>query len=121
MKQGLPQSNVFMINSQPGETVPLVASASSTSVKFALPASIANYDVIVVNVGSNIAFIAFGASSAGTVTAQVPGTTGTLNATPVTPGSTMTFSKNSDAIKADTCAAISPAGTTLYFTSVQGS
>lgn len=119
MKQGLPQSNVFVINSQAGETIPLTASSSSSNVKFVLNPSILNYDVIVTNAGSSIAFIAFGVGN--TTTAQVPGTSGTLNATPVLPGAIYTFQKNSDAIRADTCAAISPLGTTLYFTSIQGS
>jgi hypothetical protein len=121
MKQGLNTINAYIFNSFPGETVPLSATNTSSSVKFALPASKANYDVIVTNAGANIAFIAFGDSASGSVVAQVPGTTGTQNATPITGGSTMTFQKNSDSVKADTCAAISAAGTTLYFTSVQGS
>lgn len=120
MKQGLNQSNVFIINSQAGETVPLSVTNSSSSVKFALPASWANYDVIVTNAGTKTAFIGFGVGSAVAVT---PGTTGTTNAFPVLAGEIVTLQKNSDAIKSDTCAAITGGTdtTTLYFTSIQGS
>ena len=120
MKQGLNTNNVYVINSQPGETVPLSVTSTSSSVAFALPASAKNYDVIVTNSGSKTAFIAFGK---GTATAQVPGTGGTNNATPVLAGAIYTFQKNSDAVFADTCAAICGGSdtTTLYFTSIQGS
>lgn len=121
MKQGLNQTNVFVINSMFGETVPLSVTSTSTNVTFALPASKANYDVIVTNAGLKAAFINFGIGSG--VIATVPGTTGTTGATPILPGAIYTFQKNSDAIKADTCAAICGGSdsTTLYFTSVQGS
>lgn len=119
MKQGLNQSNVFIINSQAGETVPLSAGTSSTNVAFALPQSTQNYDVIVTNAGTVTAFVAFGSSS---VVAQLPGTGGTLNATPILPGAIVTLQKNSDALKNQYCAGITAASTTqLYFTSIQGS
>lgn len=120
MKQGLSQSNVFVINSQFGETVPLTVTQTSTSVAFFLPASALNYDVIVTNAGSKTAFVAFGV---GATTATVPGTNGTKNAMPVLAGAIYTFQKNSDALKCDTCAGICSGtdSTTLYFTSIQGS
>lgn len=120
MKQGLNQSNVFVINSLPGETVPLSVTATSGSVTFALPASKLNYDVIVVNAGSKTAFLAFGDGAA---TAVVPGTSGTTGATPILAGAIYTLQKNSDAVRCDTCAAICGGSdsTTLYFTSIQGS
>ncbi len=124
MKQGLPFSNVYVINDQCGETVPLTVGTTSVSVTFALPASIRNYDVMVTNAGSKIAFIAFGNSANGVVTATQPGTNGTINAIPVLPGAIYNFQKNTDALQVDTCAAICATGTnttTLYFTSVQGS
>ena len=120
MKQGLQQTNVFVINSMAGETVPLLAGTTSTNVAFALPASALNYDVIVTNTGSNVAFVNFGPTSA--TVAQLPGTTGTLGATPIPPGQTYTLQKNSDAIKSAYCAGITATGTAqLYFTSIQGS
>lgn len=120
MKQGLNQINAFVINSQAGETVPLSVTASSSSVTFALQASINNYDVIIQNAGTKVAFVAFGA---GATTATVPGTSGTKNAFPILPGAVYTMQKGSDAFKADTCAAICGGAdtTTLYFTSIQGS
>jgi NAD/NADP transhydrogenase alpha subunit len=122
-KQGLPQSNVFVINSMAGETVPLSVTSTSSTVAFALPASINNYDVIVTNAGTKTAFVNFGLASAGTVTAQVPGTSGTTGATPILAGAIVTLQKQSDYQKADTCAAICGGSdtTTLYFTSIQGS
>ncbi len=121
MKKGLNQINAFVINSQCGETVPLTATATSTNVAFALAASARNYDVVVCNTGDKVAFVAFGIGSA--TAAQLPGTSGTANATPVPAGAIMTFQKNTDALANDTCAAICNTGetTTLYFTSVQGS
>lgn len=125
MKQGLPQSNVFIINSQAGETVPLSVTSTSSSVTFALNASILNYDVIVTNSGSQAAFINFGYSGNGPTVATVPGTNGTKGATPILAGAIYTFQKNTDSIKPgmDTCAGICAGSntTTLYFTSVQGS
>ena len=120
MKQGLNQINVFTMNSQAGETVPLSATSTSSSVAFALPSSKKNYDVIVQNAGSSTAFITFGDGSA---TATVPGTTGTINAFPILAGAIYTLQKNTNAVQTDTCAAICASGqsTTLYFTSVQGS
>ncbi len=121
MKNGLNQSNVFVINSQPGETIPLSVSNTSTNVSFALLASVRNYDVMVQNAGSKIAFIQFGATS--DTVAQVPGTNGTLGATPILPGAIYSLQKNSDAVQNGYCAAICAGAdtTTLYFTSIQGS
>ena len=121
MKQGLNQVNVFIINSNLGETVPLSATATSSNVAFSLPSSIANYDVMVTNAGPSIAFVTFGTSSA--TTATLPGTNGTNNATPVLAGAIYNFSKNTDAVKSSYCAAICPSGgtATVYFTSIQGS
>lgn len=123
MKLGLNTSNVYVMNSQPGETVPLSVTATTGHVEFFLPASKLNYDVIVTNAGSKTAFINFGDSLVGTVTATVPGTNGTIKATPVLAGAIYTFQKNTDALKCDSCAAICGGSdtTTLYFTSVQGS
>lgn len=122
MKQGLPQSNVFIINSQFGETVPLSVTATSSSVTFALPSSAKNYEVIIQNAGTKTAFCAFGLTANG-VTATVPGTSGTINAFPILAGAIYTMQKQSDNAMADTCAAICGGSdsTTLYFTSVQGS
>lgn len=121
MKSGLNTSNVYVFNSQPGETVPLSVSQTSSNVKFSLPASAVNYDCVVTNAGSKPAFIAFG--SAVTLTASTPGTNGTTNATPVLAGAIYTFQKNTDAVQNAYCAAICGGTdtTTLYFTSVQGS
>lgn len=104
-----------------GETVPLSVTGTSSNVAFALPQSTANYDVVVQNVGSNTAFINFGVNSS--TIAQVPSTSGTTGATPILAGAIYTWQKNSDAIKANTCAAICTGSqtTTLYFTSIQGS
>lgn len=126
MKQGLQQTNVFIINNQLGETVPLTVGTTSTSVSFVNLSSLKNYDVMVTNAGTKTAYINFGLASAGAVTAQLPasgGATGTTGATPVLGGAIYTFQKNSDAQFADTCAAITRGSdtTTLYFTSVQGS
>lgn len=123
MKQGLNQINVFVINSQAGETVPLSVTSTTGNVAFALQSSILNYDVVVTNAGTKTAFINFGVGSS--TVAVVPGTTGTTGATPILAGAIYTFQKNTDAIKPgmDTCAAICGGSdtTTLYFTSVQGS
>lgn len=123
MKQGLNTSNVYVINSQAGETVPLSVTATSGYVDFALVPSKLNYDVIVTNAGTKTAFIAFGDSANGTLTATVPGTNGTTKATPILAGAIYTVQKNTDAVKCDRCAAICGGSdtTTLYFTSVQGS
>lgn len=120
MKQGLAQFNVFMINGQAGETVPLAVGTTSASVTFfLLPQSANNYDVLITNAGAKTAFFGFGIGSA---TAQLPGTGGTTNATPILAGATYTWQKSSDASKTDTCAAIVASGTTqIYFTSIQGS
>lgn len=121
MKQGLNQSNVFVINSMFGETVPLSVTSTSSNVTFALPQSVKNYDILVTNAGSKTAFINFGIGSS--TVATVPGTTGTTGAFPVLAGEIVTLQKNSDAVKNDTCAAICGGTdtTTLYFTSIQGS
>ncbi len=128
MKTGLNTSNVYVLNSQAGETIPLSVTATSANVKFGLQASINNYDVIVTNAGTKVAFINFGVGS--NTVAVVPAAsgspsvgTGTTGATPILPGAIYTFQKNTSALQADTCAAICGGAdtTTLYFTSVQGS
>ncbi len=90
MKQGLPQTNVFVISDFCGETIPLTVGTTSTFVTFVNASSAKNYDIMVTNAGTKKAFIAFGlASQAGGVVAQVPssgGGTGTTNATPVLGG-----------------------------------
>lgn len=125
MKIGLPLYNTYVMNDLLGETVPLIIGTGnvSVSVVFALLASKKNYDVMVTNAGTKPAFIAFGDSADGALTATVPGTTGTTKATPILGGAIYNFQKNTDAKQADTCAAICASGdnTTLYFTSVQGS
>lgn len=120
MKQGLNTINAYMMDSQPGETVPLSVTSTTGSVTFALLPSKLNYSVIVTNAGTKTAFVAFGDGSA---TAVVPGTSGTLNATPILAGAILTLQKNTDKTKCDVCAAICGGSdtTTLYFTSVQGS
>lgn len=119
-KRGLPYQNVYMANSQFGETVPLAVGTTSISVKFFLLQSAQNFDCIVTNAGTKTAFINFGVGAA---TATVPATTGTTGATPILAGAIYTFQKSTDALVADTCAAICGGtdSTTLYFTSVQGS
>ncbi len=121
MKSGLNQSNVFIINSQFGETVPLDVTNSSSNVAFALAASAKNYDVIITNNGTKTAFINFGIGSG--TTATVPGTNGTTGAFPILAGAIYTMQKNTDAVQNNTCAAICGGSdtTTLYFTSIQGS
>jgi hypothetical protein len=123
MKQGLPSFNTYTFNSMFGETVPLNVTNTTSSVKFALQPSLKNYDVIVTNSGTSTVFINFGLSTNGTVTATLPGTTGTTGATPILAGAIYTFQKNSDSVFADTCAGISNSAVTctVYFTSVQGS
>lgn len=120
MKSGLNTINTYVLNAQPGETVPLSVTATSGSVAFALASSKLNADIVVYNAGTKTAFIAFGD---GATTAVVPGTSGTVNATPILAGAIMTFQKNTDALKCDTCAAICGGSdtTSLYFTSIQGS
>lgn len=122
-KTGLPTYNTYSYNSFAGETVPLSVTQTSTSVAFFYPASKINNDVIIQNLGPSTAFFAFGLASAGAVTAQLPGTNGTLNATPILAGAIFTMQKQSDNQLADTCAAICASGqtATLYFTSIQGS
>lgn len=129
MKTGLPQSNVFVINSQAGETVPLSVTATSSTVKFTNLPSARNYDVIVQNAGSKAAFISFGTGTG--VTATVPASSGSppvgngsVNNFPILPGAIYTLQKNSDANALnDTIAAICGGSdsTTLYITSIQGS
>jgi hypothetical protein len=97
------------------ETVPLDAGTSSSSVTFSLPASRDNcLEVMITNEGTATAFLAFGSGSA---TATLPGTTGTMDATPILAGETMVLRKD----RADTCAAITRSDTaTLYFTAGKG-
>lgn len=121
MKLGLPFFNTYVTNALPGETIPLSVTSTSANVAFNNAASARNYDVMVINAGSKIAFIAFGNSSS--LTATVPGTNGTIYATPVPAGAIMTFQKNTDAQQNNYVAAICGGAdtTTLYFTSIQGS
>lgn len=70
-------------NFTPGETISVVAGTSSVSNTFSLAQS-ANYpDVLVINAGLNVAFVAFGGA------ANLTG----ANATPVLPGDTMVLRK----------------------------
>jgi len=96
-------------NFTPGETISVVAGTSSVSNTFSLAQS-ANYpDVLVINAGLNVAFVAFGGA------ANLTG----ANATPVLPGDTMVLRKG---MGVTSCSAITSAGTTtLYFTAGQGS
>lgn len=120
MKQGLNFINTYTVNSQFGETVALSVTSTSSNVHLTLSASLNNYDVIVQNVGTKTAFIAFGNTSA--ITAGTP-TAGLTNAFPVLAGAIYTLQKNSDAQKNDWCAGICGGTdtTTLYFTAIQGS
>jgi hypothetical protein len=105
------------------ETVPLSVTNTSSSVSFALPASATDCrDCMVSNAGSTIAFVGFYLKNTPSTqanfgtTAQLPGITGTLQATPILAGETMVLTKD----KADTCIAISSGTTTLYFTAGKG-
>lgn len=128
MKQGLATSNVYIINSQAGETVPLSVTSTSSTVRFANVPSVKNYDVIIQNAGTKTAFVSFGT---GSVTATVPASTGSppvgngsVNNFPVLAGAIYTMQKNSDSVNMnDTIAAICGGTdtTTLYITSIQGS
>lgn len=114
-------SGITVKNFAPYETVPLTLVASvSGSVAFKLPGSWLCPDVMVTNSGATIAFVNFGVSALGAVTAQTPATTGTLGATPVLPGETLVFSKDEFVTGADTCAGYSTGTPTLYFTSGVG-
>ena len=98
-----------------GETVPLAAGTSSTSVSFSLSQSAAYPDCLVVNTGSQLAFVGFG--SGAQVQANAPGA-GAVNAVPVLPGEALILRKGVGNI---TCSALSQSGsTTLYFTAGQG-
>lgn len=121
MKPGLNFINVYQVNGFCGETVPLSASSTSSNVLFNKPSSIKSYDVIITNAGTKTAFIGFGVGSA--TAAQLPGTNGTTNATPILGGEVLTLQKNTESVLADTCAAITSGAdtTTLYFTVIQGS
>lgn len=112
-------SQVENFNFSDGETIPLNAGTTTSSAQFKLPESWRARDVLVYNEGTVTAFIGSGNGSA---TAQLPGTTGTKNATPVLAGSIMTLRKNKFAKDVDTVAAITRSGTTqLYFTAGTGS
>lgn len=120
MKRGLNNSNVYTMNAQAGETVPLAVTPSPVSVNFANLASAINTDIIISNIGPSVAFVGFGTNS---VTATLPGTTGTINAYPILPGSIHTLQKNVGTTQYNTCGACCQHGetTTLYFTAIQGS
>jgi outer membrane protein assembly factor BamB len=114
-------SGITIKNFSDYETVPLTLVASTAAtVAFALPASWGSPDVMVTNSGTTVAFVNF-CNSSKIVNAQVPGTNGTLGATPVLGGETMILSKNKGATYNDTCCAISTGTPTLYFTSGVGS
>lgn len=114
-----------MINFIPGETVPLNAGTTSSSVKFVLSGSWSSRDVMVTNAGTAVAFVAFhSASATPTATLPVAGTNNinaTNNCTPILPGAIMVLCKNNRAPDCTQCAAITVTGTTqLYFTAGVG-
>ncbi len=113
---------IFYSNFQTFETLLLSAGATSASGTFRISGSAQDMgDCMVTNAGPNHAFIGFGASAKGAVTAQVPTSTGALNATPILAGQTIVFNKNTMPMGADTIAAITAGGsTTLYATSGRG-
>lgn len=114
-------SGITIKNFSDYETVPLTLVANTAAhVAFALPASWAEPDVMVTNVGATVAFVNF-CNSQNIVNAQVPGANGTLGATPIPAGATMILSKNKSATYNDTCCAISTGTPTLYFSSGVGS
>lgn len=124
MKSGLNTINTYILNANFGETIYVTASAISANATFVTLPALNNVDVVVSNAGTNIAFINFGTSSS--TTASLPGTgapttAATTTSYPVLAGSIQTLQKNTDAQKNNVCAAISPAGTIIYFTSIQGS
>jgi hypothetical protein len=123
MKRGLNTINVYQQNSLFSETIPLNVTQTSTSQVFALTTSINAYDCLAVNMGPGLVFFTSGNSKNGAVVATVPGTTGTVNATPIPSGAVYTFQKQSDNATADTMAAIcsGTATATIYFTAIQGS
>jgi hypothetical protein len=125
MKQGLTQINSYTIAAQPFETALLATTATSAAVTFTTPASIKDYEIVVQNSGTNIAFMAFSSSTStvGVKAAVVPTSTPAQYCTPILPGAIYTWQKNSDAIQVDTVAAICASGntTTLYVTTIQGS
>lgn len=101
-----------------GETIPISATTSSASQAFALPASWNSEDVMIYNETSVTAFVAFDADSA---TAVLPGTTGTINATPIPAGALVLLTKNKTAKKCNTCAVILRSGSgNVYFTAGAG-
>lgn len=118
MPTGLQDIINFNANFLPYETIPVTASSSSSSAAFTLAQSLVNDSVMIANVGSVTAFVAFGVGSA---TAQLPAA-GHNNATPIPPGAIMVLKKNLGGKQADTCAAITSSGSAqLYFTSGEGS
>lgn len=99
-------------NFTPGETIPLTATTSGASASFALVQSVAYTDCMVTNAGTVMAYVGFGS-----VVAQLPGTNGTANATPVPPGASIVLRKGNNT----QCSAICSGGSVqLYFTAGQG-
>lgn len=104
-----------------GETIPLLASTTSSSVSFKISGSWSARDVMIYNAGPNLAFIAFHTRSAASPTAQIPGTNGTQNATPIPVGGPYLLCKNKHQADTTVIAAITSAGTAqLYFTAGEG-
>lgn len=100
-------------NFTPGESIPLTATTSGAQASFILVQSVAFTDCMVTNAGSVMAFVGFGSTPA-----QLPGTSGTANATPVPAGASVVLRKGA----ATQCSAITASSTTqLYFTAGQGS
>lgn len=117
-------SNVLQ-NFLDGETIPLSATTTSSSVAWKLPGSWAAKDVMICNTGSNVAFVGFVYSGDATVPlAGLPGSTTNTNNTKCTPipaGAIMILAKNKGSRMDDTCIAITATGVTqLYFTAGQG-
>jgi hypothetical protein len=113
------------INFIPGETVPLNAGTTSSSVAFVLPGSWSSRDVMVTNAGSNVAFVSFYSATV-TATATLPvaaavSTAATDNCIPVLGGKTIILCKNKQTPDCTQCAAITATGTSqLYFTAGLG-
>jgi len=96
----------------PYETIPIVATSSTSSASFTLADSATYSDCMVQNAGSVEAFVGFGAP------ANLP-SSGVLNATPVPAGAVMILQKG---IGNAQCSAITSSGSaTIYFTSGTGS
>ena len=96
-----------------GETIALTATTSPAFASFALVQSVAYTDCMITNAGTVIAYVGFG-----NVPAQIPSLAGTVNATPVPPGSVLILRKGTHT----QCNALCASGTAqLFFTAGQGS